>query len=676
MVDAFFKPLRRVRSGWLLALCSAPILPSATLYANNRQTNLLKPQLSLILVVFDMPDQAEKTLQSLSQTYQRNVEPEDYEVIVVEHASPRVLGAERATQFPGNFRYFLREESLPSPVPGVLFGVNEAAGDLLAIMVDGARMASPGLIAQMITASGRDTRAVVSVPGYHIGNMVQQEALKQGYDEAEEHRLLRQIKWPEDGYRLFNISVFSGSCKAGFLKPNAESNCLCMHRDIWKETGGIDPRFTETGGGQANPDLYKRVCEHPDIRLIVIPGEGTFHQFHGGVTTGRPAVEREVHMQNHFEQYKELRGEYYRAPQTEPELSGHIPQPALRFLHQSIITAGFKPDPSDPGKAAQARPTLSLIVIGYDMALQLENTLTSLSSTYQQGVTPADYEVIVVENASHNVLCPKLVKSLPPNFSYHLRQEQGHSPVPAINFAFDRCRGDFIGLIMDGARMLSPGALRGALDAWTLDQNALVVVPGYHIGQQEQHEITSPEVALSQEQQLLSSIDWSHHGYDLFTIATFSGANRHGYLHPIMECNCVFASSRNFKRIGYANPDFTLPGGGSINLHMYRSLGMLGDTNVYVLPGEGSFHQYHGGVTTSSYADRDAEIERHRVQLHSYWPGGFHSLRREPTLLGKVSPQALPFLQESLARSANRTRKLAERALPLWPDEPTSSQQD
>ena len=209
-----------------------------------------------------------------------------------------------------------------------------------------------------------------------------------------------------------------------------------------------------------------------------------------------------------------------------------------------------------------------------------------------------------------------------------------------------------------------------------MDRNALVVVPGYHLGEQEQHEVTCADTAFAAERHLLASVDWRNDGYELFRVATFSGANRHGYLHPIMECNCVFASARNFKRIGYANPEFTMPGGGSINLHMYRSLGMLGDTRVYVLPGEGSFHQYHGGVTTSAYEDRTAEIQRHRIQLHSYWPGGFHSLRREPTLLGKVTPQAQPFLQESLERSANRTRKLTEQGLPLWPDDTAISGQD
>ena len=313
---------------------------------------------------------------------------------------------------------------------------------------------------------------------------------------------------------------------------------------------------------------------------------------------------------------------------------------------------------------------LSVIVIGYSMSEQLQRALLTLAADYQRQLNTDDYEVIVVENSSADNLAAATVAQLPANFRYFLREEPGQSPVPAINFAFSECRGAYIGLIMDGARMMSPGCIRTALDAFAITADALVAVPGYHLGEQEQHLHADSATALAREKKLLDSIDWRGDGYELFTVSTFSGANRSGYLHPIMECNCVFASAENFRRIGHADPQFTMPGGGSINLHIYRSLGMLPNTRIFVLPGEGSFHQYHGGVTTSSYADRQAEIERHRVQLHALWPGGFHSLRRKPSLLGDVSLQALPFLEESLRRSRNRLERCSKQQLAAWPDDP------
>lgn len=315
-------------------------------------------------------------------------------------------------------------------------------------------------------------------------------------------------------------------------------------------------------------------------------------------------------------------------------------------------------------------PKVSVIVVAYRMSRQLQNTLYTLSAAYQEGVAAEDYEVIVMENSSSDNLDPAAIAGLPDNFRYVLRKETAATPVYAVNEAFALCRSPFICLMIDGARMVSPAILSTALKAYSATQNAIVAVPGYHLGQDEQHLVAGVRDLAAEEAELLSSVDWRSNGYELFRVATFSGANRNGYLQPIMECNCLFASAENYASIGYANTDFTLPGGGSINLHMYRSLGMLADTELFVLPGEGSFHQYHGGVTTSSYAEREAEIEKHRVQLHSYWPGGFHSLRRQPTLLGRVGPQAQPFLVRSLQRSQRRIERLRAQGKPCWPDDP------
>lgn len=300
---------------------------------------IARPRLSLVIVIYDMTAQAEKTILSLSNHYQRGVSENDYEVIVVENSSDNELGKTAAERFGGNIRYFRREEHRPTPVPAAHFGVGKAHGDMLGLMIDGARMASPGLVRQVLDAARLHANAVINIPGYHLGEKVQQEAMQSGYDEAEEDRLLESIDWPAQGYRLFDIACWSRSSGQGFILPNAESNCLCMPMHVWEWLGGFDPAFTETGGGQANPDLYKRACEHPDTQLVVIPGEGTFHQFHGGVTTGKPPEERDVHMQNHFEQYKSLRGSYYEAPQTTAQLYGPLPENAVRFMQRSLENA-------------------------------------------------------------------------------------------------------------------------------------------------------------------------------------------------------------------------------------------------------------------------------------------------------------------------------------------------
>lgn len=296
-----------------------------------------RPRLSIVIIVYRMPDQASRTLYTFSTQFQEEVSEADYEVIVVENSSDAVLGGEAATQWGGNFRYFYREESSKSPVNAIIYGVERARAPTIGISIDGARLVTPGVVKNILRAAQMSPAPVVSVPGYHLGRKIQQEAVDSGYDEQVEAELLQSIDWPSDGYALFDISCLSGSCAGGFFKPYAESNCLCMPKWLYDDIGGCDPRFDLPGGGNVNLDLYRRACDHPRSELIVLPGEGSFHQYHGGVTTNlsKRDPERQAIMQELNDQYRELRGESYAPPSKAPIYLGRIPPHAQRFVRYS-----------------------------------------------------------------------------------------------------------------------------------------------------------------------------------------------------------------------------------------------------------------------------------------------------------------------------------------------------
>jgi len=297
-----------------------------------------KYRLSIIVIIYKMPEQAKKTLYSLSKAYQESTDGlGDYEVIVVENSSTQTMDKDYVKQLSGNFRYIHREETHPTPVFAIDHGVKQAQGELVSIMIDGARMATPKMVKTIMEASLISKNAIIAVPGYHLGNEVQQKSVHKGYNEEEETKLLASIDWPKDGNRLFNIACLSGSTANGFLLPIAESNCLTVTKKLWRKVGGIDLKFTATGGGQANLDLYKRLCNAKGTKLILLPGEGTFHQYHGGVTTG--AAGRDKTMSDHFKQYREIRGEPYTSPDTQPHIYGLIPKEALRFIEHSAQRA-------------------------------------------------------------------------------------------------------------------------------------------------------------------------------------------------------------------------------------------------------------------------------------------------------------------------------------------------
>lgn len=303
-----------------------PLLPSPSRPDND------SPAISIVLIVYKMPEQAKKTIYSLCSQYQRGVNDSDYEIIVVENNSSDVLGETAATSYGNNIRYFLRDETEPTPVHAINFGVEQARANTLSIMIDGARMVTPGLINYALVAMQLAPKVVISVPGYHLGEKLQQEAMLEGYDETLEHSLLESIEWPKDGYRLFDIACLSGTSAGGFFKPIGESNCLFLDKDTYDQIGGCDPRFNESGGGQVNLDLYKRACELPDTVLVVLPGEASFHQFHGGVTTGQKGSVRRQAMEAHFAQYAAIRGEPYSPPEKRAIYLGSVPDSALRFI--------------------------------------------------------------------------------------------------------------------------------------------------------------------------------------------------------------------------------------------------------------------------------------------------------------------------------------------------------
>ena len=315
------------------------------------------------------------------------------------------------------------------------------------------------------------------------------------------------------------------------------------------------------------------------------------------------------------------------------------------------------------------KPLLSIIVIVYDMPRQALNTLLSLSTTYQIGVHADEYEVIVVENRSARNMDPQAIARLPGNFKYFLRDEAGVSPAAAINFAFSHCQAPFIGLMIDGARMVTPGVVHYALMARRASDKALVVVPGYHLGEHEQQFHLTNGYSQAHEQALLTNIGWPANGYGLFTISCLSGANPNGIFHPFMECNCLFMDAQVFDDIGQADERFDLPGGGALNLYLYRKAALHPNTQAFMLAGEGSFHQLHGGVTTSQIANREQVLKRQRDQLNQLLGEEFRSPTIEPIVLGSIAPQALRYLQHSVERGLARAQRFAENNQPLYADD-------
>lgn len=271
-----------------------------------------------------MEREIERTLQSLSAHYQLDVEAEAYEVIVVDNGSPRPLQESQVTRHGANFRLLRIDDASPAPGAAINWAVAQSQGEYIGIIIDGARMLSPGVLRGASEAFARSEDAVVATLGFHLGPEHQSLSSLQGYDQQVEDYLLEHIDWLADGYRLFEIASVSGSARYGWHGPIAECNCMFVKRSRYQAIGGYDPEFRASGGGLSNHDIYKRACEYRSASLYYLLGEGCFHQIHGGVTTGGGESQPQKFVQLQ-EEYYALRGANYEAPQNPPILLGEIP---------------------------------------------------------------------------------------------------------------------------------------------------------------------------------------------------------------------------------------------------------------------------------------------------------------------------------------------------------------
>jgi hypothetical protein len=292
-----------------------------------------EPRLSVVVVVHDMARELPRTLRSLSPSHQIGIDAADYEVVVVDNGSARPVD-ELVRSFAGRARLERLDPAPPSPVAAANRGLELAAAPLVGLVIDGARLASPGLLAGALRAAALCDRAVITAPAFHLGEVTHMRAAEVGYDAAAEDRLLEASGWEDDGYRLFEVSTPAGSSGRGLFGPMGESSSLFLHRETWRLLGGLDERFTLPAGGLANHDLYRRACRLEGAQLVVLLGEGTFHQHHGGAATSRRFTWDEMHAD-----YVAIRGEPHRPPSTEPLYLGRVPEAMLPFVERSARQA-------------------------------------------------------------------------------------------------------------------------------------------------------------------------------------------------------------------------------------------------------------------------------------------------------------------------------------------------
>jgi len=259
----------------------------------------------------------------------------------------------------------------------------------------------------------------------------------------------------------------------------------------------------------------------------------------------------------------------------------------------------------------------SFIVISYNMSREIHRTLTSLKRGYQWGIEGVEYEVLVVDNGSSPALRPSDIRQHGENFKLIsiAPDEASPSPAKALNIGAKKARGEYLCLMIDGAHLLTPGIIHYANLATKIYRQPIITPHYFFIGPGQQSVTTSDGYNQAKEDELLERIQWPKDGYKLFEIGEIIGEANRNWLMEKFECNCLFINKDTFFKYGMVNESFNLPGGGLVNLELYKRMIESTNTTVVGLIGEGTFHQVHGGDTTnSSGKERAQKLKKYHAE--------------------------------------------------------------
>ena len=272
-----------------------------------------RPSLSIIVVGYKMQRELPRTLLSFLPPRQKAVETLDYEIIVIDNGSPEALDLDAvlvAASRPVRVKRIGAPFAHPSPAQAINGAARDLArADRVMICIDGARLPSAYLVRRTVDALRRHPDAVTFVASRHLGPKPQMRSILEGYDQTAEDALLDSVPWEEDLDRLYAVSVWAGAHDQGNPLQQNESNAFAMSRRTWDVVGGYDEGFIRPGGGLCNLEIFARFVRRPQALNILLLGEATFHQVHGGAATSDDG-----YFEDSLMEHRRVTGEDYGRP--------------------------------------------------------------------------------------------------------------------------------------------------------------------------------------------------------------------------------------------------------------------------------------------------------------------------------------------------------------------------
>lgn len=291
------------------------------------------------------------------------------------------------------------------------------------------------------------------------------------------------------------------------------------------------------------------------------------------------------------------------------------------------------------------KPIFSFLILCYDMAEEVKNTLSTLTPKYQNE-EKQNYEILITENPSHNNINTQILSI----YNAHIRYYPNKQNIPltkAINDLAQYAKGDYLIVIPDGARLLSSGIIKYCKQAIKIEKKSIVAFHGFHLGLFPQ-QISLKENLYSKEQELsfLQDIKFPQNPHALFFNACWAGSSKSGSFFQMAESNCLMLPKKLWNKVGGYDERLDSPSGGLANLDLYSRVISEEDHKLFFVLGEGSFHQLHDGDTTNNDTNKFSLYkEEYLKKTGKVWK---FPTRDNFDYLGHISSPYLRLLKESV----------------------------
>jgi hypothetical protein len=289
--------------------------------------------LSIIVNFYNNRREAMNTLYSLTRAYQRDAQAIEFEVIVLDHGSTLPLNETDVRAFGPEFHYRFVETKAVSPAAAINAACREARGERLLVIIDGAHILSPGIYSLASRAFDQFAAPLIATAPFHLGPKQQNESVNEGYNQQIEDDLLARSGWRENGYGLYTIAGSFADPGMGWFGCAYETSCFGIGKTEYLALGGFEERFVSRGGGLVALDFFQRAITRDHGDYVMLLGEGSFHQFHGGVASNAPKA---AHPWKEFHaEFVRIRGKPFARTPRRPFYFGTLPNEAIAAARMS-----------------------------------------------------------------------------------------------------------------------------------------------------------------------------------------------------------------------------------------------------------------------------------------------------------------------------------------------------